>query len=48
MATERGYAVEEADRLRFFDLMNEDNLGWSDFWDKYDDDDVVLMLSHGG
>lgn len=48
MMTEKENVVEEADRLRFFDLMNSDNLSWDDFWDRWDDDDVTLMLSHGG
>lgn len=40
--------ITQEDRNRFFDLMNENDLSWEEFWNEWEDHDVELMVAHGG
>ncbi|WP_460682398.1 hypothetical protein [Nesterenkonia populi] len=41
--------VTEDDRKRFFELLRDkERLSWEEFWQKWDDDDVLYLLACGG
>lgn len=40
--------ITQEDRVRFYETMNKENLTWEEFWERWDDSSVELMIFHGG